>query len=330
MTRRSFLQWGLGLGLLSSFRELAVAEAGDPLQWASRTLDALGTTLHLRAAHEDMARASAALDAAVADIRHLEGLMSLFRHDSQIQQLNRDGVLRQPHADLLEVLRIAQQVSRRSQGAFDITVQPLWRVFDKARAAGELPPTAEVMAARAHVGWRRVELRGDVVALAPGMGVTLNGIAQGFIADRVRARLLQFGIHHALVDTGEFASLGQPQAGREWTLGLANPRNSDALLGRLSMQGLCMATSADDQCTFSSDRRHHHIFDPRTGYSPPDIASVTVLASRCVMADAITKVIFMAGFHQALAVAQKWGVQAVVVSKQSELRISPGLTLLQG
>ena len=330
MTRRSVLQWGLGLGLLASLQMRTRATEADALTWESRTLNGLGTTLHLRATHADRARALAALDAAVADIRHLEGLMSVFRPDSQAQRLNRDGVLRQPHADVLEVLRIAQEVSRRSQGAFDVTVQPLWTLFDAARARGEIPSRADVLAARARVGWGRMQLRPDAITLAPGMGVTLNGIAQGFIADRVRTRLRQFGIAHALVDTGEFAPLGQPEPGRDWTLGLADPRHADALLGRLSMHGLCVATSADDPCTFSADHRYHHIFDPRTGYSPPDIASVSVLAPSCVMADALTKVIFMAGFDRALAVAQQWGVQAVVLSKQSQLRLSPGLALLQG
>ena len=329
MTRRSFLHWGLGVGLLCGLDRLAGATEASALQWASRTLNGLGTTLRLRAAHSDSTRAAAALDAAVADIRHLEGLMSLFRPDSQIQQLNRDGMLRHPHADVLEVLRIAQKVSQQSQGVFDVTVQPLWQLFEAARVRGELPHAADVTAARAHIGWQRMAISADSITLAPGMGVTLNGIAQGYIADRVRARLLQHVVAHALVDTGEFAPLGLPEAGRDWTLGLAHPRHADAVLGRLAMRGLCMATSADDQCAFSADHQHHHIFDPRTGYSPPDIASVTVLAPSCVMADALTKVIFMAGFDRAMTVAQRWGVQAVVLSKQSQLRLTPGLKLLQ-
>lgn len=338
MKRRSVLQWGLGMGLQAGWSaqaevrpKLRPAEAPNlgALHWVSRTLGALGTTVQLRAAHASATQAASALDAAVADIRQLEDTLSLFRPESDVQRLNRHGVLVRPHPDVLEILRIAQTVSQRSQGAFDVTVQPLWQVFEAASARGAIPRASEVVAARACVGWQRMHLGADAITLAPGMGVTLNGIAQGYIADRVRARLQQFGIAHALVDTGEFAPLGNAQGGRDWTLGLADPRHHDALLGRLAMQGLCMATSADDQCSFSADHQHHHIFDPHTGYSPPDIASVTVLAPHCVLADALTKVLFMAGFERALAVAQSWGVQAVVVSKRGQVRATPGLPLLQ-
>jgi thiamine biosynthesis lipoprotein len=88
------------------------------------------------------------------------------------------------------------------------------------------------------------------------------------------------------------------------------------------MQGLSIATSADDQCTFSDDRVHHHIFNPHTGYSPQDIASVTVAAPNCALADALTKVLFVAGFAQALHVAKTWGVPALVVNKTGKWKAS--------
>ena len=88
------------------------------------------------------------------------------------------------------------------------------------------------------------------------------------------------------------------------------------------MHGLSIATSADDQCTFSDDRVHHHIFNPRTGYSPQDIASVTVAATDCALADALTKVLFVAGYAQALQVAKTWGVSALVVNKTGEWKAS--------
>jgi thiamine biosynthesis lipoprotein len=290
----------------------------------------MGTSMTMQVAHADVAHAVRALDAAVLVIRHIEDQMSLFRPDSAICQLNRTGRLDAPHPDMLEILRFAQQVAQRSQGAFDVTVQPLWVAFEEAKGHDRLPTAEAMLAARQLVGWRGLQVSDAAVRLErPGMGITLNGIAQGYAADKVKARLQSLGIAHALIDAGEWASLGQPAHAGDWTLGVANPRDAQHVLAGLAMQGRSVATSADDQCTFSADFVNHHIFDPHTGRSPAEVSSVTVVASTCVMADALTKVFFMAGFDQALPLARKWGVDVLVVDKRGRWQASPGVALRQ-
>jgi FAD:protein FMN transferase len=321
MKRRAWMKTGLGLGLLPF-----VSEAAARLQWRDITFTGLGTVLSIRAAHQDLGVLEQALQQAKQVIARIEDQMSLFRPDSAIRQLNREGVLRTPAPDLLHVLQRSQQFSAQSQGAFDITVQPLWRVFEQAKAHGALPDAREVAAATRQVGWQRLAVDArEVRFLTPGMGITLNGIAQGYAADRVRETLKQAGIAHALINTGEWSSLGQSAHAADWSLGVADPRQDHALLGRLSLRGRCVATSADALCAFSEDRRHHHIFDPHTGYSPTDLASVTVAASSCLQADALTKVLFVAGFEKALALAKAWRVDALVVHKSGRWKASEGL-----
>jgi thiamine biosynthesis lipoprotein len=121
--------------------------------------------------------------------------------------------------------------------------------------------------------------------------------------------------------------LGQPAHAGDWTLGVANPRDAQRLLTGIAMQGRCVATSADDQCSFSADLVNHHIFDPHTGRSPVELSGVTVLAPTCVLADALTKVFFMAGFDRALPLARHWGVEVLVVDKQGRWQASPGVAL---
>lgn len=328
MKRRTFLQLGLGATLASGSGAWAAPAQAAALSWSSRSLNAMGTSMTLRAAHADAALLQRALDAAVADIHALEDQMSLFRPDSALCRLNRSGQLAQAPADLLAVLRTAQAVSRRSQGAFDVTVQPLWQAYAQAQQQGRLPSAAEVARARQLVGWRGLQLDSPAIRLErAGMGVTLNGIAQGYAADKVRARLHSLGIAHALVDTGEWAALGEPAHAGDWTLGLADPRNAQHLLTGVALQGRCLATSADNACSFSPDLAHHHIVDPHTGYSPRGIASVSVLAPTAVLADALTKVIFMAGYDRAIALARTWKVDVLVVDKQGRYQASPGLAL---
>ena len=321
MKRRNLFQASLGLGLLGALG----AQAGE-LQWQERPLLGLGTTLSLRVAHRDPAVAQQALDGVVATIRHVEAQMSLFDPGSALSRLNRDGVLHDPHPDLLGILRTAQDVSSRSGGAFDVTVQPLWQAFDAAQQGASLPSSRAVLQARERVGWQALDISPRRIRfMKPGMAVTLNGIAQGYAADLVRRQLQAGGIEHALINTGEWTALGRPDARHGWALGIANPRDESRLIARLLMDGRSIATSADNQTVFSSDFKNHHIFDPRTGYSPPELASVTVAAASCALADALTKVMFVAGMQRALALAPQWEVDMLLVDKAGRWRATPGL-----
>ncbi len=312
------------------------------LPWRERVLLGFGTTLWLRAAHADAARADAALDAAVTELRAIESVMSLFRPDSQLRRLNAHRVLHRADPRLIDVLLTAQRVSRGSDGAFDVSVQPLWQLWQRARDEQRLPSAAELRTTRALVGWQGIALDGDTVRLRPGMALTLNGIAQGYAADRVKAVLLRHGIAQALVDTGEWASLAPENAAPGWRLGVADPHHAGRQLATLAADGRSIATSSDAQTVFTADHRHHHILDPMTGDSPTTLSSVTVLAPDCVMADALTKVFFVAlrgtatlpatGHDNALtrraaAMAAQWQVDLLLVDKRGRQWASKGLPL---
>ena len=149
--------------------------------------------------------------------------------------------------------------------------------------------------------WRRVEIGPRRIRLAgPGTAVTLNGIAQGYAADRVRDVLLSRGVRHALVNTGEFGSLGRNADGNAWTVGIQHPRQPDAYLALTRLDGRFLSTSGDYATAFSPDFLHHHIFDPRTGLSPVEFSSVTILARTGMESDALTKVLFVLGVEKGL------------------------------
>ncbi len=348
-SRRQWLHWSLGAGALLAGAHSAARASLAPalpatLHWRERHLQALGTHLHLQAGHRQAKMADAGLDAAVAAILQVQRTMSLFDADSQVSRLNRDGELHQPHPDLVKVLQLSAQVSAKSKGAFDVTVQPYWAVWQTAQKSAQLPTPAQVDQAKSLVGWQKLKVSADKISFKQaGMSITLNGIAQGFAGDQARAALCQHGVEHALLDTGEYAMLGNSPQGGPWQLGVANPRgysgelpggkprqNSNAaraqsggpppfgdvkLIARLKTDGRAVATSSDADYRFGDSDLHHHIFNPKTGYSPRQLASVTVLASRCALADALTKVMFMGGLDDALQLARLWQVDVLAVAK---------------
>jgi len=292
----------------------------------TRATWALGTHVSITALGPRRDATTSAIRAAFDAIETVESVMSIYRPESQLSRLNRDSVLHDPHPWLVEVLRAARSLSKRTDGAFDVTVQPLWALYQSARREGRLPDEGDVLAARARVGWRRVEIRTDRVSLrGEGTAVTLNGIAQGFALDRAIAALQTHGVTHALIDTGELGSRGNKSSGEPWSVGIQHPREADAYVALVAMDGRALATSGDYATSFSDDLMHHHLFDPRTGRSPGELASVSVLAADGLQADALSTAVFVLGPRQGLElIGATPGADALFVLKEGRTLVTAG------
>jgi thiamine biosynthesis lipoprotein len=270
--------------------------------------------------HEEKRVAESAVAAAFSDVALVEELMSLYRADSQLVQLNRYGVVHRPHPYLVEVLNYAQTLSQRSKGAFDVTVQPLWELYQQAMQRGELPRETEVAAARQRVSWRKLFVSPDKITLRSGAAITLNGVAQGYAADRALAALRQHGVKHALVDAGELGALGGKPSNGAWTVGVQHPRDANAYVALTNLSNGCLATSGDYETTFSPDFLHHHLFDPRTGRSPQELASVTVAARSAMEADGLSTAVFVLGPTRGAELVRRTpGAAALLVLKQGDV-----------
>ena len=257
---------------------------------------ALGTKVEITALHSCQEGAAEGVKAAFAELEQVEEVMSLYRPHSQLCRLNREGVLRQPHPYLVEVLTAAQELAEKSGGKFDVTVQPLWKLHESAARAGRSPSAAEIAAAVELVDWNKLEVSQSLIRLhRPRMAVTLNGIAQGYAADRAKAALQEHGIEQALINTGELTSLGSKSTGQPWRVGIQHPRQEDAYIALADLDGRCLATSGDYATTFGNDRQRHHILDPDTGTSASGFASVSIAAPSGLLADGLSTAAFVLG-----------------------------------
>jgi thiamine biosynthesis lipoprotein len=280
-------------------------KAREGLASATRESQAFGTKVSVTALHPAPEAAARAAAAALNEIGLVDRLMSLYSSHSQLSQLNRQGVLDAPHPYLVAVLRHAQSMARQTNGAFDVTVQPLWDLYARAQREGATPDARAVQLAAAQVDWRRVEVTPQRVKVnVTGTQITLNGIAQGFAADRAMAALQAHGVRHALVNSGEIGALGGKNEEEPWTVGIQHPRNRDAFIELARLQGRCLATSGDYAAAFDSDYRDHHIFDPRTGHSPDTFSSVSVAARTGIEADALSTAVFVLGLERGLQLIQ--------------------------
>lgn len=303
---------------------------GNELKTASRTSWALGSEATITVLHHDASVGEAAIDAAFDELERIEDVMSLYRANSQLSRLNRDGVLDDPHPYLVEVLQAAQAMSQRSDGAFDVTIQPLWNLYAAAQLRKQLPTDTEIAAAIQCILWKNVHVAKSQIRLeGDGTAITLNGIAQGFAADRVAAVLRKHGVEHALIDTGEIGSLGTKANGDAWSIGIQHPRDREAYVSVAKLAGRCLATSGDYATTFSGDYKHHHLLDPRTGKSPNDLSSVSIAAATALDADALSTAVFVMGAEAGLKlVEQTPGADALLVLKDGRSIATAGFPAL--
>lgn len=240
---------------------------------------ALGARATLRLAHPDAEAISARV---AAEISRLEDIFSLYRPNSSVMQLNRDARLDLPPFELLECLSLAGLVYRASDGRFDPTVQPVWACYAEASAQGKPPENEALSRAALKIGWDRVRIGAAAIELGPDMALTLNGIAQGYIADRVAYMLMAEGLTNVLIDTGEFRAVGAHPDGRPWPVTLAGG-------GVVPLETRALATSAPLGTTFDEGARVGHILDPRTGQPAQGRwREISVSAASAAVADALS------------------------------------------
>jgi thiamine biosynthesis lipoprotein len=250
---------------------------------------ALGAEVHITLYHPDRRLADAALDLCRREIDRLEDEFSLFRWDSALSRLNRDGRLAAPTLDMRRLIERSLHFGAATGGGFDVTIQPLWLLIaehaarhpDDARG----PDAHAVAAALARVDYRNLDVSARSVALAkPDMAVTLNGIAQGYITDRIADLLHDLGFDHVLVDAGELRALAGHPDGRPWQIALRHPPRPDRLM---ALSAGALATSSGRGTPLSRDGCINHLLDPVTGASPHPDRTVSVLAARATDADAL-------------------------------------------
>jgi FAD:protein FMN transferase len=290
LTRRRFIAITAAAGGLPL---LPIASAGADSRLRVWSGTALGCDATLQIHHPDAATADRLIAASLAEVERLEQIMSLYRPDSALSRLNREGVLEDPPVDLVRALSESRRYGAISGGAFDVTVQPLWDLyadhFSRPGASPDGPPDDAIAAAVARVGQDALDVDPSRLRFArPGMGVTLNGIGQGYITDRVVELLRADGIEHALVDMGKTRAIGGHPAGGPWSVGLEDPRAPGTIAERIPLIDRAVATAGGYGTLFDEAGRFNHIFEPWSGHTSWRWLSVSVEAATATESNALS------------------------------------------
>jgi FAD:protein FMN transferase len=296
-------------------------------------LNLLGTTceITLYAGGSD-----AALDAAFSRIADIEARMTINREDSEVIRVNNAAGL---HAvtvtpDVFYVISRGLEFSTAGNGAFDITIAPLVKLWGIGTAAAHVPRSEEIRQALARVGYRNLVLsKKDSSAFLkkPGMGIDLGAIAKGYAADEVERILREHGVTSALVNLGgNVLTMGKKPDGSPWRIGIQNPEEPRGThLGIVEVSAMAVVTSGTYERFFEQGgKRYHHILDTTTGYPVWNgLSAVTIVTANSTTADGYSTLVFTLGLEKGRKVVESThgAVEAVFITDSHQIYVTPGL-----
>jgi thiamine biosynthesis lipoprotein len=252
--------------------------------------------------------------------------LSTYRSDSDIERFNAlpaDSCLVMP-GPVLELISVGEQLSSQSDGAFDLTVEPLLNLwgFGPQSRKEEVPSAEALTEVRRRVGYGHLRIEGDRLCKDAAVAVDFNSIAAGYAVDRIAARFQALGIDSYLAEaTGELKALGRKPDGSPWRIALEEPRDDRQVAERvIEVNGYGVSTSGDYRKYFEQGgKRYSHTFDARTG-APVlhNLASVTVIHPSAMMADGLSTLLLILGPEEAWDYAQKQGIGVFFVLRDND------------
>ena len=297
---------------------LGVTSCTDqPLRKFEATRSMMDTFVTITVYTPDEETAEEVIKAAFTRMEEVEGRASIFDEESQAFQLNRDGHLEAPSDDLRQLITISLDYNQITDGAFDITVQPLLDLWE----AGLWQETEAVQRSRINetlklIGSDKIVVGGNKIYFTvEGMKIALGGIAKGYAVDEALEVIKGMGIEHAMVNAGgDIGTLGSKPGEEPWFIALVNPDDTSQSLANFSLADKAIATSGNYERYFDPEKKAHHIINPKTGYSAQECISVTIIAENATQADALATAVFVMGPEDGRELVESLdGVECLIV-----------------
>jgi len=264
---------------------------------------AMGTLFSIYLYTRDAEHAQTCFEAAFEEIERLDETLSNYRPSSELSRINRlaahQAVTTDP--EVFALLETAIDYSRRSSGAFDITVGPLMRAWGFFRGEGRYPQSQELQIASEQVGFEKVHLDVPTRTIrfaVPGVELDLGAIGKGYAVDRVVMVLREAGINAALVDAGSSTlyAMGAPPAKDGWTVRVPEPRDRSQTVSTLMLRNESLSTSGSyEKCFELEGKRYCHVMDPRDGMPVHGVLQTTLICSDSTSSDALSNAMFVMG-----------------------------------
>ncbi len=298
----------------------SAAYAADTMRPVVFRTQTMGTWATLTIVTADSAAVADLAYRSLLELHRVDSLMSNWTRTSDVARINREAASRAVtvHPEVVAVLESAATVTRETDGAMDITVEPLVRLWGFLGGPKRVPSQAEIDRALLSVGPGKLHVDVEhrtVRFTSAKTQIDLGGIAKGFAVDLVVQGLRRAGVHDALVDlSGNMSALGDAAGKKGWLVGIRDPAGKQPYLATIRLNGDAVSTSGNYEQFLAADgKRYGHIIDPRTGWPADGVASVTVVSASAMQCDAWDTGLFVMGGEKARALAKSHDEFAVVI-----------------
>jgi thiamine biosynthesis lipoprotein len=310
---------------------LLLAPSAVRAEWVERIEDGImGTRIAVELWAEDRAQGEAAIEAVLAEMRRVDAAMSTYKPDSEVSRVNREAA-RTPikiGRELFDLLVMAKQYSRDTDGAFDITYASVGYLYDFRNR--KHPDQATIEQALDAIDYRHLILdpaTRTVRFAREGVRIDLGGIGKGHAVDRGIAVLQRRGITRAMVNAGGDSRIIGDRFGQPWVVGIRHPDRKDEVIARIPLEDAAFSTSGDYERYFDADGvRYHHIIDPSTGKSASKVRSATIIGPTATRTDGLSKTAFVLGPERALEIYNRLeDIDAILVTPDGRVLYTDGL-----
>ncbi|MBP1909851.1 FAD:protein FMN transferase [Methanolobus bombayensis] len=295
----------------------------------SQTRSLMDTTVTVTVVNTNETYASEVIEHSFEKMNYVDRLMNNYDNNSKISILNNEGKIIDASPELVEVVTRSRYYSQKSNGAFDISIQPILDLWASKYAPGgtyQDPTADEINETLKLVNYSAIMVEGDNISMNDGMKITLGGVAKGYAVDVAIESLINDGITSGFVNAGgDGRYIGTKPDGSEWRVGLQNPDKSGDAVTVMSIQDVAVATSGNYERYFSDEAKVSHIADPRTGYSSQNMISSTVIAETAMDADALATAVFILGGDEGIAMVEEIeGVECLIITNDRQIIRSSG------
>ena len=273
--------------------------------------------------------ADRASDEAIKEIERIHSVFSSFDENSEIYKIN-ENAFKEPvkmSDEVLFVIEKCLEMSKVTDGAFDITVKPLTEIWNVKAESPKVPEESKIKDALSKIGWENIEIADGYISFKKeGMKIDLGGAVKGYACDRAKEIITSYGIKNALLDLGgNLYALGVSESGKSWKVGIQDPSQMRGeSFKTLNLSDVSCVTSGSYERYFEENGKiYHHILDTKTGY-PVDkgLISVTVVSPSSFEADMLSTAIFALGEDRINELKEKYKFQeCIVVDKQNNFRV---------
>jgi thiamine biosynthesis lipoprotein len=329
--RTPFLPFFLWLCLVSFFF-FSCSNRNITEQIYQRTQFLLGTVVEITVVSNDPETANGAIKAAFDRIKEIEYQMTAKRSGSLVDKISLEAIGRpiQMTRELCHVIEVCQNYSRMTNGAFDITIGPVTKLWLFDEGIEEIPKVKAVYNAMQYVGFERIHFDKEKCTIEldrEGMSLDLGGAAKGYAVDEAVKKIKAEGIDAGIVNAGgDLMVFGAKPGGIPWTIGIQDPEYSDRIIATISLNDMALVTSGDyERYIIYQGAKYHHIINPKTGWPARGCKSVSVASSRAFDADILSTAIFVLGPEEGMKLLESLpDVEGMIMDASGKIHLSSG------